>query len=237
MSPIPASEIFPPAFSNVVPEWIWRPKDVDKGKSVRLYVCSQSSIGWRYYTLNREIRLSKDFPTDYAEDIGYRYGHGPGKVDEKTGEPKEERDKPTQSCLLRVWHVENERMVAAVIDTWTLLQQLDQIFSNPEFNLNDQAGMVSNFYLQVFHNANMGAMTYTAQSFLRPSENPTMFAAASQPWYPDQYWLGLNPFEAPATPPANAGRPAAERPVLEVLRDPHGADHEMELPTERAVVW
>ncbi len=242
MSPIPASTLIPPAFANQgAPEWIWRPKDIEKGKSLRLYICSQESVGWMYYTDSKEIRLSQEFPTNFENDIGYKWGHGPGKRD-NDGNPAEERSAPVKALLYRIWNTEASKMQAAVISSRPLIEQLFQIFSNTEFSLDDRIGYVANFYLQIFHNANPSSqsMTYTAQGHLRPGQNPAMFAAALEPWYPEQYWLGLNPFEAPVEPPANAGRPgngAAPGTVLAALRDSNGADLEMGPAVAGEVGW
>jgi hypothetical protein len=209
---IAANQLFPPAFGNQAPDWLWRPKDIPKGKFQRFYVTSQVDAGYRYYSEAREVRLSKEYPTDYEKDIGYRYGHGPGKAD-KDGQPLLERAMPTQVILIRLWHVEERKMVACVIDSWPLMQRLQQVFENEEFQLigDPDNGYISNFYLQVYHNANPASpsLTYTADGHLRPTQSAEALEAAAKPWYPDNYWLGLNPLEKPLQPPAaKPGLPA-----------------------------
>lgn len=218
----PAGEFFT-AFESGVPNWMWRPKDVAAGGSIRAYLCSPPDDGWRYFRQNKSVWLGKDYPEDFEDDIGYQYGHGPGKVDEKTGEPKEDRDYPRKIALMRLWIVERKEMVAAVIDSKPLQMRLAQIASNPEFGflVNEAGVMVTNYYLQFFHNQGVAKnMTYTADGHLRPTQDPQVWEEAAKPWHPESFWLGLNPFEPPTQPPANAGKPSLPATAF----DEHGAE-------------
>ena len=97
---IPASALAPAAFGEGgKPGWIWEQKDIPEGGEVKLYLTSGFKSGWRYFTANKEIRLSLDEPLEY-DDIGYLYGHGPGKVD-KEGSPMEERSTPDEIWIAR----------------------------------------------------------------------------------------------------------------------------------------
>jgi hypothetical protein len=222
---IPASEYIT-AFTGGVPDWIWRLKDIPPGKTAKCYVCSPLTSGWRYYRLNKEVALSVEYPTEYEGDIGYAFGHGPGKVDAE-GQPLEDRARPTKIMLVRLWHVEEGQMVAAIIDSNPILKRLSRIFSNPDFAMilhenNGPDCLVSNFYLEFFHDKNPAqkGMTYQVDGHLRPTQNPVVIEEAAKPWYPDNYWQGLNPFEAPAEPPPRAGIVRKPAPVY----DENGAE-------------
>ena len=65
MDGIPASSLIPPAFNAERPDWIWEPKFLDKGGKAILYMTSEIFWGWRYYTADREVRLSLEYPSDY----------------------------------------------------------------------------------------------------------------------------------------------------------------------------
>lgn len=226
---VPAASLLPPAFDGSKPAWIWTPRDIPEDQNRKLYLTSEISSGWRYYTLNREVKLSKEFPADYEKDIGYKYNHGPGKVD-KEGKPAEERAKPTGTWLVRAWLVEEERMVAAVIDSFSLQSQIQKLLQNEEFMLLDT--MITNFYLTFFHDKKPAtpALTYTVQGSLRVLRNKQAYEEATRPFYPDSYWKGLNPLEQPTQPPANAGMPAT-------VRDENGADLEAEINKEASYNW
>lgn len=226
---IPAASLLPPAFDSGKPEWIWAPRDVPEDQSRKLYLTSELHAGWRYYTASREVKLSKEFPSDYEKDIGYKYNHGPGKTD-RDGKPMEDRAKPSGVWLARAWLVEEERMVAAVIDSFSLQSQIQKIFQNEEFMLLDT--LITNFYLTIYHDKKppTPAMTYTAQGNLRVLRNKKAYEEATKPFYPESYWKGLNPLEEPTQPPANAGLPAT-------VRDEHGADQEADLKTEGDYNW
>jgi len=228
-SGIPAASLLPPAFGGGKPEWIWSPRDIPEDASRKLYLSSEIIAGFKYYTVNKEVRLSKEFPSDYEKDIGYRFNHGPGKTD-RDGKPMEEKSKPAGIWLVRAWLVEDERMVAAVIDSFPLQGQIQKALQNEEFLMLDEG--ITNFYLTIFHDKNPAspALTYTAQASLRTLRNKKAYAEAAKPFYSESYWKGLNPLEAPAAPPANAGLPAT-------VRDQHGADLEAVINEESAYNW
>ena len=228
-SGIPAASLLPPAFNAGKPDWIWSPRDIPEDDSRKLYLTSEILSGWKYFTINKDVRLSKEFPADYEKDIGYKYNHGPGKTD-GDGKPMEEKGKPVGIWLMRAWLVEEERMVAAVIDSFPLQTSIQKALQNDEFLMLD-AG-ITNFYLTLFHDKRPAtpAMTYTAQASLRTLRNKTAYAEALKPFYSESYWKGLNPLEAPAEPPANAGLPAT-------VRDENGADHEAVIKEEGNYNW
>jgi len=151
MTGIPAASLLPAAFASGKPEWIWSPRDIPEDSSRKIFLTSEIIAGWKYFTMNREIRLSKEYPADYEKDIGYKYNHGPGKTD-KDGKPAEEKSKPTGLWLVRAWLVEEERMVAAVIDSFPLQSQIQKALQNDEFLMLDEG--VTNFYLTIFHDKN-----------------------------------------------------------------------------------
>lgn len=232
---VPAAQLFA-AFNGGAPSWMWRPKDINPGGSIRAYLTSKPESGWRYYNKDRDAVLSTEYPENWEENIGYAFGHGPGKVDKETGQPKEDKDYPRRICLARLWIVETKEMVAAVIDSKTLQGRLAQICDNPGFGMlcNAEGTMVSNFYLQFFHNKNVApAMTYMVDGHLRPTQDERVWIEAAKPWYPEQFWQGLNPFEAPTTPPPNAGKPALPSTAF----DDHGAEHEIAPETPDDDSW
>jgi hypothetical protein len=206
-SGIAAKSLLPPAFSNV-PNWAWEPKQIAEGSNEIIYLTSPFEAGWRYYTKNKTIHLSKEYPEGWENDVGYAYGHGPGKVDEKTGEPKEERGKPSGCWLFRGWLVKEGRMAACTIGSYGLQLSIEQALENPEFKLM-QPSSIANFYFTFFHNKNPASknLKFTVTAAARPMQSADAKAAAKLPWYPEAYWLGLNPFEEPTNPPANAGQP------------------------------
>lgn len=218
---IPASSLLPPAFGDSKPDFYWSPSDIAEGGSVKLYLTSEIHAGWKYFTLNREVRLSQEFPKDYEADIGYKYNHGPGKTD-KDGRPAEEKAKPRGVWLVRAWLVEEERMVAATIDSFTLQGKIAKILQNEEYGMTPSG--VCNFYLTVFRDAKPAtpAATYDATGSLRVLRNKRAHEEAAKPFYPENYWRGLNPLEPTTTPPENAG--AALPPTV---RDENGADTEV----------
>jgi hypothetical protein len=228
-SGIPAASLLPPAFNSGKPDWIWSPRDIPEDSSRKLFIASEIFPGWKYFTINKDVRLSKEFPSDYEKDIGYRYGHGPGKTD-RDGKPAEEKSKPSSIWLVRCWLVEEERMVAAVIDSYPLQTQIQKALQNDEFLMLDSG--ICNFYLTIFHDKNPSspALTYTAQASLRTLRNKAAYQEAGKPFYSESYFRGLNPLEAPAEPPANAGLPAT-------VRDEHGADLEATVPEEGEYAW
>jgi hypothetical protein len=233
MTGIPAASLLPQAFNAGKPDWIWSPRDIPEDGSRKLFLTSEIVAGWRYYTVNKEIRLSKEFPADYEKDIGYKWNHGPGKTD-KDGKPAEEKSKPTGIWLVRAWLVEDERMVAAIIDSFPLQGQIQKALQNDEFLMLDEG--VTNFYLTIFHDKNPAspALTYTAQASMRTLRNKKAYKEAGEPFYSENYWKGLNPLDAPAEPPANAGVPAG---LPATVRDEHGADHEAVINKEGDYAW
>ena len=218
--PIPASALIPPAFNSAKPEWNFRPSDVPEDGSAKLFLTSEITAGWRYFTMNRQVKLSKTYPADFAADIGYKYGHGPDK-----GPDKQEKASPTGLWLVRAWYVEKERMVAFVIDSFTLQGQLEKIFKNDEFQMLDTS--ITNFYLEIFNDKNPAtpANKYSATGNLRVLKNRKAAAEAAKPWFPDNFFLGLNPLEAPTEPPSAPSEPS----LPATRRDEDGADHEVAL--------
>lgn len=229
MTGIPATSLLPPAFGGGKPDWIWTQKDVPEDGSRKLFIASEISSGYKYFTLSKEVRLSKDFPEDYEKDIGYKFNHGPGRVD-GDGKPMEERAKPVGVWLFRAWLVEEERMVAAVIDSWPLQTAIHEAMQNEEFLMLDSG--ITNFYLTIFNKKKPAqhALKYTAQAALRTLRNKAAYEEAAKPFYSTSYWKGLNPLEAPTQPPAAAGLPAT-------VRDQHGADLEATIPQESEYNW
>lgn len=221
---IPASSLLPPAFNGGKPNWIWTPRDIPEDGERKLFLTSEIHSGWRYYSMNREVRLSKEYPENWESDIGYKYNHGPGKTD-REGKPMEEKAKPTGTWLVRAWIVEEERMVAAVIDSFTLQGQIQKILQNDEFML--LPSNITNFYLTISNDKNPSkpADKYFAQGSLRTLRNKQATEEAALPFWPDSYWAGLNPLVEPTQPPAQAGLPAT-------VRDDNGADQEAELRKE-----
>ncbi|MGB7564221.1 MAG: hypothetical protein WBM08_05655, partial [Prochlorococcaceae cyanobacterium] len=189
-----------------------------------------------YYKENKEIVLSMEYPENYESDVGYAFGHGPGKTDEQ-GNPKLERARPDKVVLLRMWHVEDKRMVAAVLDSSPVKKKLSRICSNPEFGLVEEknGALVSNFYLEFFHDGRPAnkSLTYQVDGHLRPTQNPEVMKAAALPWFPENFFLGLNPFEEPAQPPKNAGKP--EMPA--VVYDDNGSEVEVNPRTPQEENW
>jgi hypothetical protein len=228
MPPIPAEALIPTAFGSSKPDWHWKPSDVPKGGFERLYLCSEFIPGWRYYTMNRQVRLSKDYPANYAEDVGYKYGHGPDK-----GPDKQERGQPTSYWLARCWHVERQRMVAAIFDSKNVQTGIQKAFTNTEFQMLDHG--ITNFYLSIFHEKEPSspALTYSATANLRVLRNMTAAEEVGKPWYPDRFFQGLNPLEAPSQPP---GAAAPHLPAT--VRDENGAEEEVQLHgTDDGIEW
>lgn len=215
---IPASSLLPPAFGDKAkPTNYWSQSDVPEDGKERLYITSEIHSGWKYFTTGKEVRLSKDYPTGFETEIGYKYGHGPGKTDPATGTAKEERDKPRMVWLLRAWHVERKKMVAATIDSFTLQSQIHKILENEEYR--QLPNGLCNFYLTIHRDSRPAspAATYMATGTLRVCQSKDAIKAAAEPWWPESYWKGLHPLEDPAAPPPAGSMPAT-------LRDEHGAD-------------
>lgn len=237
---IPASDLIPPAFgSSSKPEWIFTLRDIpldgDPTKNNRkFYLTSKFEQGYRYYTVNSEVRLSREFPDDYARDIGYKYGHGPGKTDE-SGNPKEEHAKPDVIWLVRAWCVEDKRMVALVVDSYPLMSKIQKILTtNDEFAMVQETN-VTNFYLTIFREPKPGnpkASQYDATGNLRPTRSKELLEAAKLPFFPEAYFKGLNPLVPPSDELAttSAGLPPT-------VRDANGADEEIVLRTTEEADW
>lgn len=233
MGGIPASALFPAAFSDGKPEWLYSAAEIKKteARNRKFFLTSEISTGWKYFTEKHEVRLSSEFPADYEKDIGYKYGHGPGKVNSETGEVLEERAKPTGTWLMRAWLVEEERMVALTIDSYPLQQQMQQaVASNDELLMLDSG--IANFYFTIFYNEKpvQKALTYTASASLKVLRNDLAYEEAAKPWYPEAYWKGLNPFEGPTQPPDPAKMPAA-------AIQPDGDEAEIKVRKKREPVW
>lgn len=113
-------------------------------------------------------------------------------------------------------------MVAATIDSFTLQKKIGLILQNEEFGMTPSG--ICNFYLSIFRDAKPAtpAATYDATGNLRMLRNKRAAEEAAQPWFPENYWRGLNPLEAATEPPAAAG--AAIPPTV---RDENGADTEV----------
>jgi hypothetical protein len=229
---VPASLLFPANFNGGKPDWIFEPKNIKEGESRKFYIASAIESGYRYYTLNREVRLSREYPENWEAEIGYKFKHGPGKVDAE-GKPTEDKATPSGLWLVRAWLVEEAKMVALIIESYPLQLSIQQaIASNDEFLFLDSG--LSNFYLTIFHNRNPAqkALTYTAQSTLRVSQNSAAYEAAAEDFHPDQYFKGLNPFEAPAEADA-----AATRRFPASARDENGADLEATIAQQESTAW
>lgn len=217
---IPAATLLPPAFKDK-PDFYWAPSEIPEGSSLKLYLCSEIHAGWKYFTLNKEVRLSQEYPKGYEQEIGYKFNHGPGKTD-KDGKPMEDRATPRGVWLFRAWVVEQERMVAAVIDSYTLQQKIAKILVNEEYGMTPSG--VTNFYLTIFHEAKPAtpANTYDATGALRMLRNKTAMEEAAKPFYPENYWRGCNPLEPPAEAPTSSGKA-----LPPTVRDANGADEEV----------
>jgi len=244
MTGIPAASLLPAAFGGGKPDWIWSPRDIEGDSSRKLFIASEIQQGWKYFTINKEIRLSKEYPSDYEKDVGYKYNHGLGKTD-ADGKPLEDKGKPICCWLMRAWLVEEERMVAAVIDSFPLQGQIQKALQNEEFLMLDEG--ITNFYLTIFHDKKPAsiALTYTCQASMRTLRNKAAYKEATKPFYGDSYWKGLNPLEPPTEPPANAGVPAQGLPAAGLpaaglpatVRDENGADHEAVIAKEADYNW
>lgn len=227
MTALPAASLIPAAFgTGKTPEWIFTLRNIPIDQNRKFFLASQFSRGFQYYTINGDIRLSPDFPTDYASDIGYAYKHGPGKVNEK-GEPMEDKAYPTEVWIARAWFVEEERMVTLKIDSSKLMKRLHKLFQDSNFLLQENG--IANFYITIYREGGKeGAPTqYDATASLRPLMNETAYEEAAKPYFPDNYWLNLNPFVAPTEPPASRG--AAPKPSA---RDENGADMDMTISSQ-----
>ena len=217
---IPASALLPPAF-NDKPDFYWAPSDVPEGGSAKVYLTSEIHAGWKYFTLNREVRLSQEYPKNYQDEIGYKYNHGPGKTD-KDGKPMEDKASPRGVWMFRAWIVEQERMAVAIVDSFTLQNKIAKILQNEEYGMTPEG--VTNFYLTVYHEAKPAtpANTYDATGALRMLRNKRALEEAQRPFYPDNYWKGLNPLEPPAEAPTEASKA-----LPPTVRDSNGADTEV----------
>jgi hypothetical protein len=232
MNGIPAASLIPPAFNAERPDWIWEPKFLEKGATRKIYMTSEIFWGWRYYTANREVRLSVDYPADYESEIGYAFKNGPGKID-KDGNPAEAKAKPKNVWLFRGWLAEDKKMAAVVIDNYFVQCGIQKAFDNPEFML--LANSVSNFYLEIHRNArdSLPALAFDTNGHLRPCGSKACIEQAPKPFYPERFWEGLNPLEAGSQPPAAAGKPS----LPPTVRDNNGAEEEAIVSKEEDEDW
>jgi hypothetical protein len=232
MNGIPASSLIPPAFNAERPEWIWEPKFLDKGDTRFISMTSEIYWGWRYYTPDREVRLSLEYPADYEADIGYAFKNGPGKTD-KDGNPAEKKAKPKNVWLFRGWLVQDKKMVAVVIDNFFIQSKMQKEFDNPEMMLMNTG--VSNYYLEIEKNPRdaIPALQFDTVTHLRPCGSKACLEQAKAPFYPERFWLGLNPLEAGTEPPANAGKPG----LPATTRDNNGAEEEAVVTKEADLDW
>lgn len=230
MSGAPASTLIPPAFERSnVPDFVFQLKDLPSDdKGLKFFLASAFTRGFRYFTENGDIRLSLAFPEDFTKDIGYKYGHGPGKTD-KDGNPKLERSYPSEIWLARAWVVEQKRMVALIIHSPTVMKRLAKLMRNEEYLM--LAKGICNFYLTLFRdeNAKSPSDTYDVTTEARVLRNDQAYTEAAKPWHPERYFRGLNPFEADPEPPS-AATPAT-------VRDENGADLDIEMRKEDDADW
>ena len=220
MTGIPASDLIPAAFGSAKkPDWIFTLRDIPMDQSRKFFLSSQFSRGYQYYTENGDIRLSEDFPTNYADDIGYAYKHGPGKVDDK-GNPMEDRAHPSEVWIARAWLVEEERMVTLKVDSNPLMKSFHKLFQDSNFMLQETG--IANFYITIYRESGKDGAPpkYDATASLRPLMNDTAYEQATKPFYPENYWQNLNPMEPAAEPPATKAAPARKPRA----RDENGAD-------------
>lgn len=235
MDGIPIAELFPPAFGQSgKPDWLLTPKDIPEDDSRRVFLASQIEQGFKYFTEKGEVRLSREFPKDYRDDIGYKYNHGPGKTD-KNGNPLEERAKPTSFIFMRAWVVEDEAMRILSVDSWPLQEQMHLASKNPEFLMLPQG--IANFYWTVYHakNPSQKSLTYTAQASLRILRNDQAYQDAAKPWFPDNYFSGTNPFEAPAQPPNTSAAAVPAQPAM--IQDSNGSQTPMAVRQANEPNW
>lgn len=232
MEGIPATALIPQAFTDSdKPACYWSPSDLKEGTSLKLFITSEIHAGWKYFTVNREVRLSKEFPKNYKDDIGYKFNHGPGKAN-KDGQPMEDKAKPRSLWLFRAWIVEQERMVAAVVDSMTLHKRFAKIMADPEYMLLSTG--ICNFYLTIFREKDpqSPADTYDATGSMRVLRNKKAAKEALKPWFPENYWLGLNPLE-----PAEEEAPNPGPSLPPTVRDENGADEVVNVNKEEGYEW
>jgi hypothetical protein len=229
LSGIPASALLPSTIggSNIY----WEPKSVPDNGSERLALASGFSAGYRYYTKNQQLRLSKTpFPDDvWRSDIRYAYGHGPDK-----GEGKQELDTPCEIWMCRMWHIERKCMVVGIIPSYPVRAKISRLFENDQLIMTDS--MLANFFF-TFYKAKKGSggtskTDYDVTATVKPCTSPDALKAAAEPWYPDNFWNYQSPFEEPADDRA-AARP--ERPEVPLTtRDGNGADVISNAPNDAA---
>lgn len=222
---IPAASLLPAAFGKA--DIYWTPADVPEGGNVKLFITSEIHAGWKYYTLDREVRVFQEYPKGYEREIGYKFNHGPGKAD-RDGNPMEQKAKPRSIWMFRAWIVEKEQMVVAVIDSFTLHNKIAKILQCEEYGMTPKN--ICNFYLTIYREARPSspAATYDATGHLRALNNKQAHLEAAKPFFPENYWLGINPLEAPAEPTADAGIPV----LPATARDENGADTEVSVERE-----
>lgn len=232
MDGIPASALIPPAFNAERPDWIWEPKFLEKGDKRYIYMASEIYWGWRYYTQDREVRLSLDYPADHEADIGYAFKNGPGKTD-KDGNPADKKAKPKNVWLFRGWSVQDKKMVAVVIDNFYVQSKMQQDFDSPELMLMNTG--ISNYYLEIQRASRdvLPALKYAASTHVRPCGNKACLEQAANPFYPERFWLGLNPLEAGTEPPASAGKPS----LPATTRNSDGSEEEAFVKQESDLAW
>jgi hypothetical protein len=209
-------------------EIYWSPSDIKPGDQERFYLYTPFTAGWKYFTINKQVRLSEAYPEDYERDIGYAFNHGPGKTD-REGKPMEEKAKPRSIWIAKGWHVERKMLMVLVIDSANVQQRIAKALKhNPDFGILRSG--VSNFFVTVFREADpkKPSDTYDAMLQLRVTQAKPILEAAAAPWNPDRFWKGLNPLEEGPEPPAEGK--GAQPPVTS--RDEHGADTMAEVPVE-----
>ena len=220
-SAIPCRELLPVAFGKGTHN-VWKSSEVPKGDSAPLCIASEVMEGWTYFTVDKEYRISVDYPENYLDDIGYAWGHGPGKTDAE-GKPLMDKSKPSKIWAFRAWLLKEERMVTAVITSRPLQQAIGQLMMD-EDHFFDKKTSFCNWFLLIEHNSNpiSKAQTYTCRAKIKPggmAGNKPALEAAAKPYYLYRHFEGLDAFQPPA-------EPTEVKPTAGGVRDDNGADIE-----------
>jgi|GEM_PF-1819914 len=208
---------------------------IGPNESITLRPCGHFTTGhwcqgFQYFTLEKELKrfATKPKEKDYTSDIGYRYGHGPGKVGElKDGTigPLEEKDFPRQFLAFTAICKERKNIVVAIIDKVTIKEAIERGLSKDDTHLTPDGILNLEFTITkvVKKQGKNDSTSYAVDTIFKapgPAALKLWKAAQDGIWTPAVF-DGADPFE---------GKPANSKlqGLPPTARDELGADKELD---------